>query len=135
MRDGNTMALDLFTRHYSFGKHRTDATQGLIVGPGQKEVLLSRCSRALFVWRKFIDDSGQEGVNCAVFRNEGAGRSSDLILEAEEIARQRWGEQRFYTYVNPRAVRSTNPGFCFLAAGWRRCGISKVRKYLILEKT
>jgi hypothetical protein len=25
---------------------------------------------ALFVWRKFIDDSGQQGVNCAVFRNE-----------------------------------------------------------------
>jgi hypothetical protein len=24
--------------------------------------------------------------------------------------------------VNPCRIRSTNPGFCFLAAGWSRCG-------------
>lgn len=26
------------------------------------------------------------------------------------------------TKVRPSAVRSTNPGYCFLAAGWRRAG-------------
>jgi hypothetical protein len=53
---------------------------------------------------------------------------------ADFIADRRWPGERHYTYVNPRAVRSTNPGFCFLAAGWRRCGVTKARKYLILER-
>jgi hypothetical protein len=35
--------------------------------------------------------------------------------------------------VNPRRVRSSNPGYCFQLAGWRRCGITKIRKLLILE--
>jgi hypothetical protein len=26
--------------------------------------------------------------------------------------------------INPKAVRSANPGFCFRMAGWRRCGIT-----------
>jgi hypothetical protein len=30
-------------------------------------------------------------------------------------------------------VRSTNPGFCFLVAGWRRCGRTK-GGLLILER-
>jgi hypothetical protein len=86
------------------------------------------------VWRKFLSADGQQGVNCAVFRNEGAGLSSDLIRAADALADQRWPGERHYTYVNPRAVRSTNPGFCFLQAGWRRCGITKHRKLLILER-
>lgn len=107
----------------------------LMLGPGEKLVLVSGCARAVFAWRRFISDDGQEGVNCAVFRNEGAGRSSDLILAAEEFARARWPEERrFYTYVNARKIRSTNPGFCFLAAGWRRCGITRRHRLHILEK-
>jgi hypothetical protein len=64
----------------------------------------------------------QEGVNCALFRNEGPHTSSDLIRQADAIADFAWPGERHYTYVNPSAVRSTNPGFCFLRAGWRRCG-------------
>lgn len=98
-------------------------------------VLLTPCARALFVWRKFISKDGQQGVNCAIFRNEGAGLSSQLILDAMQLAWQRWPGERFYTYVNPRRVLSSNPGYCFLRAGWRRCGITKTRKLLILEVT
>jgi hypothetical protein len=29
------------------------------------------------------------------------------------------------TYVDRKKVRSSNPGFCFLAAGWRRCGTTR----------
>jgi hypothetical protein len=72
-------------------------------------------------------------VTCAIFRNEGAGRSSDLILEAMRAAWVRWPGERLYTYVNPRRVRSANPGYCFKAAGWQLCGITKTRKLLILE--
>ncbi len=87
----------------------------------------------MFVWRRFIDGSGQRGVNCAVFRNEGPHRSSDLIRQADAVADFVWPGERHYTFVNPRAVRSTNPGFCFVAAGWRRCGMTK-NGLLVLER-
>jgi len=41
--------------------------------------------KALFVWRKFEDDSGQKGINCSIFRNESDILSSDLIREADAI--------------------------------------------------
>ena len=48
-------------------------------------VLINQEATALFVWRKFIDKSGQQGINCAVFRNESGCLSSELIIEAEEM--------------------------------------------------
>ena len=46
--------------------------------------------------------------------------------QAVEIAWRRWPGERLFTYVNGGKIRSTNPGYCFLMAGWRKCGISKV---------
>lgn len=135
--DGEDTARAMFERHYSAAKSlalRRERGTKLFAGPGFKLVLATPCRRGLFVWRKFISADGQVGVNCAVFRNEGAGLSSDLIRAADAIADQRWPGERHYTYVNPRAVRSVNPGYCFLKAGWRRCGITKARKLLILER-
>lgn len=97
-------------------------------------VLLTELADALFVWRKFISDDGQTGVNCSVFRNESSALSSELILEAEQFAWQRWSGERLYTYVSPLAVKSANPGYCFLMAGWRKCGVTKAKKLLIFEK-
>jgi hypothetical protein len=37
-------------------------------------------------------------------------------------------------YVNPRKVGSSNPGFCFIQAGWRKCGITKRNRLLIFER-
>ena len=145
-RDGDERAAALHRRHYSYHVYpRRPAVTApgyrnryLFVGPGEKLVLLTPDCRALFVWRRFHSRDGQLGVNCAVFRNEGAFdgqvRSSALILAAEAIAWQRWPGARLYTYVNPRAVRSSNPGCCFLKAGWRRCGVTKVHKLMVLEK-
>ena len=131
VRDGNPTGFAMFLRHYSNTRRNTG--YGQFVGPGEKMVLLTQCARALFVWRKFISDDGQTGVNCAIFRNEGAVLSSGLIRAADAIADERWPGERHYTYVNPRKVRS-NPGYCFIQAGWKRCGITKVRRYLILER-
>lgn len=141
VKDGDTRARDLYLRHYSC-HHYADGrrsnwsyrNRNLIVGPGEKLVLLSRNDDALFVWRKFISDDGQVGVNCAVFRNESDVLSSLLILEAEEFAYHRWPGERLYTYVNPFVVKSKNPGYCFIVAGWKRCGITKVKKLIVLEK-
>ena len=35
--------------------------------------------------------------------------------------------------VNREAIKSTNPGFCFVAAGWRRCGMTR-SGLLVLER-
>lgn len=137
VRDGDDTARALFDRHYSRRADKPRRPNGahlLIVGPGEKLVLLTPCARALFAWRRFVDRAGEIGVCCAVFRNEGAGLSSDLIRAADAIADRRWPGERHYTHVDPAKVRSANPGFCFLAAGWRRGGRTKVNGLLILER-
>jgi len=120
--DGDPEGLAIYRRHYSRRRYRDGRQPRLFVGPGEKQVLVSHDGRALFVWRRFVDDAGQEGVNCAAFRNEGAGLSSSLIAEAMAIAWARWPGERLYTYVDAAEVRSSNPGYCFLVAGWRPAG-------------
>lgn len=132
--DGDPFCREIFQRHYSFRHYADGREPKLFVGPGQKLVLLTKDGDALFVWRKFIDASGQQGINCAVFRNESDVISSILILEAESIAWQRWPGERLYTYVNPNRVASTNPGYCFKMAGWRVCGQTKWKRLTILHK-
>ena len=86
VKDGNDTGRDIFDQHYS-RYHYADGRKPLLyVGPGQKMVLITPDALALFVWRKFISMDHQEGVNCAVFRNEGAGLSSDLIKSAMDLA-------------------------------------------------
>ncbi len=123
----------LYERHYSCYKYRDGRKPKKFVGPGQHIVLTTPERNALFVWRKFIDDSGQTGVNCAVFRNESEILSSDLIREADAIADCAWPRQRHYTYVRAKAIKSRNPGWCFICAGWQRCGITK-NGLVILER-
>lgn len=134
IKDGDDEARAFFDQHYSRYRYADGRTPDLFVGPGEKLVMVTPCRRGLFVWRKFIPMDGQEGINCAIFRNEGAGLSSDLIRAADAIADERWPGARHYTYVNPRKVESANPGFCFIKAGWKRCGITKARKLLIFER-
>jgi hypothetical protein len=126
-KDGDARAYALMQRHYTFhdyadGRRHNQSYRNrhLIVGPGEKMVLLTVNCDALFVWRKFIDNSGQTGVNCAVFHNESNIQSSALILEAELLAWSRWPGERLYTYVNPVKIKSANPGYCFKCAGWRQ---------------
>ena len=132
--DGDDSARAIFDRHYSRYRYRDGRKPMLFVGPGEKMVLLRHDARALFVWRRFVSADGQDGVNCAVFRNEGCELSSHLIREADALADARWPGERHYTYVAPTKIRSTNPGCCFKAAGWRRCGTTKWNKLAILER-
>lgn len=133
-RDGDDGARELYDRHYSRIRYSDGRQPKLFVGPGEKEVFVTECGKAVFVWKKFKDASGQRGINCSVFRNESAIISSLLILDAEQIAWARWPGERLYTYVNPRKIRSSNPGACFKHAGWNVCGITKWKKLVILEK-
>jgi hypothetical protein len=140
-RDGDLDCLALYERHYSKNLKRAAwRERKLFVGPGDKLVLRSERGDACFVWRKFTDDcidqrtgERQQGVNCAVFRNEGQHLSSCLIRQADAIADATWTDSRHYTYVDREKVASTNPGYCFIAAGWRRCGTTS-GGLLILER-
>ena len=133
IKDGDPRGRWMVNRHYSARHYKDGRKPKLFVGPGEKRVLMTTDGMALFVWRKFKDDSGQVGVNCSVFRNEGPYLSSELILEAEELAWNKWPDERLYTYVNPKSIRSINPGYCFKMAGWVQCGITR-GGLVILEK-
>ncbi len=133
-RDGDPQAAALFQRHYSCIQVKTTGNRARFAGPGEHLVLIDGAGTALFVWRRerFRLD-GQHGINCSVFRNESAERSSALIEEAMEVAWSRWPGERLFTFVDARKVMSTNPGYCFLCAGWRRCGVSQNHALVILE--
>lgn len=132
-KDGDPACIELYERHYSAYRYRDGRKRVLFCGPGEKIVLRTFDATALFVWRRFIDASGQQGINCAVFRNESPILASELVRQADAVADFAWPGARHYTYVNAPRVRSTNPGFCFLQAGWRRCGFTK-GGLLILER-
>lgn len=143
VKDGDPRGYALFRRHYSALPYlqRQRANGALFCGPGEKMVLMTTDCQAVFVWKKFIDKSGQQGINCGIFRNEGPYLSSELILEAEQLAWQRWPGERLYTYVNPRRIKTghpksgkPNPGKCFLKAGWRRLTAVTTKGQIILEK-
>jgi len=124
-KDGDVDCLALYERHYSAYRYADGRGRKLFCGPGEKLILRTLAGDAFFVWRRFLDDSGQTGVNCAAFRNEGTTRSSDLIRQADAIADVVWPDLRHYTYINAQRVRSANAGYCFQCAGWRRCGRTK----------
>ena len=134
IKDGDPRGIGIFKRHYSARSYRDNRRRTLFVGPGEKMVLLTVTNDALFVWRKFISDDGQEGVNCSIFRNEGPVLSSELVLEAVGLAWKRWPEERLFTYVWDKKIESANPGYCFKMAGWNVCGRNADGRLTILEK-
>ena len=141
--DGDLDCHDLYLRHYSCHQYKDDRRlrDKRFCGPGEKIVLRTLQGDAMFVWRKFFDQCidyrtglPQDGINCAVFRNESQWLSSELIRQADAIADVIWPNRRHYTYVNQKAVASKNAGFCYKKAGWFLCGTTK-GGLLILEKT
>ena len=63
------------------------------------------------------------------FRNEGAGLSSELILEAVAATRYRWPDVPdlgMITFVNTEKVREKkDPGYCYRKAGFTHIGETK----------
>ena len=124
----------LADRHYS---RRTVGARQFLYS-GRKIVLRDAAADVLFAWI-FPDPAmrmdNQTGYNCAIFRNESSRRSSEIILEAEKIAFDRWGPDRLYTYVNPSKIKSANPGYCFKCAGWRYVSLSKSGQHLLVKES
>ena len=133
-RDMNPKAQELADRHYS---RKTPGSKKGFIGPGEKLVLLSPTGDALFTWlRSRADYRGDkiDGVNCTIFRNEGPVLSSKLILEAEKFAHDRWPGLKLFTYVSKAKVKSQNPGWCFMKAGWKPAGENKSGELRLLVK-
>lgn len=131
-RDADLSVFQLFQRHYTYKEERKSHA---FSGVGEKLVLVTPACDAGFVWlRQLIRDDEQSGICCSFFRNEGETKSSLLIEEACQLAWQRWGGDRLFTFVNPSLIRSTNPGCCFKKAGFFNCGESKWNKLHILER-
>lgn len=131
MKDGDASCRAIFDRHYSRYFYADGRKPKLFVGPGEKLVLMTADGMALCVWRKFISGDGQEGINCAIYRNESENRATDLLRQAMVIAWTRWPLERFYTYINPRKIKPTmvrsHPvwGWCFYKCGWSFEGLTK----------
>jgi hypothetical protein len=111
--------------------------------PGQTIVLVTVDARAVFGWWRPHPASGiiamnkLDGWTCSIFRNEGTGRSSDLILEAERAlvaSEYGCGPDGMLTYVFDAKVHSRNPGYCFKCAGWQVRGRSADGRKTLLYK-
>lgn len=138
------------------GPHYSRRTPGskTFTGVGQEVVLVTNCGRAVWACirqktphaRGSGASRGRDGQTDQkarylwrnmLFRNLGAGLSSDLIREATDVTYREWvkryggmPEERLRTEIDVGRVRSTNPGFCYIMAGWER-GIVKRGKLFL----
>jgi hypothetical protein len=122
----DSAAASIADRHYS--REKVGSPQ--VGGPGFVLVMVTPCERACWISKRHslqatgsrsLHDGFGSAFRCALFRNEGAGLSSDLIVEAMTITETLWGVpplEGWVTYVRRDKVRSRNPGFCFKKAGW-----------------
>jgi hypothetical protein len=122
----------LADRHYS----RTKPGTPQFTGNGTTIVLMSPVvgsPRALWVskWQKFVRTTHWiDSWVCSLFRNEGAGISSELIDEAVKATCAVWGAppaRGFVTFVDAAKTargrsRRNLPGHCYRMAGWEEDG-------------
>ena len=121
-------ALPLADRHYN--RQKIGSPQ--FVPPGRCIVLLSQCQRALWVtswpFKEYVKHAwGGAWIN-SMFRNEGAGLSSELIKDAISVTRYFWEppELGIITFVDRKKVRNKKDfGRCYLCAGFKVAGETK----------
>lgn len=114
-------------RHYN----RQSIGAAQFVPPGACLVLEAE-GPALWVtsWPKaeFVQHEWAGAWMNSTFRREGGARASDLILAAVAATRWQWPdvpELGMVTFVDPTKVESENPGYCYLAAGFKKVGRTK----------
>jgi hypothetical protein len=112
----------LADRHYS--RRKANRFAGQVGGPGRIIVLVTPCERALWITRWNTSRGNADGLDawrCELFRNEGAGLSSDLIQSAMKVTEDLWVDRPrdgWVTWVDRSKIRSDHPGYCFKRAGW-----------------
>jgi hypothetical protein len=122
-------SLPLADRHYN--RRKVGSPQ--FVPPGRCVVLRSVCDQALWVtswpFAECVRHAWPGAWVNSLFRNEGAGLSSELIREAIAATLTVWPEPPalgMITFVNADKVRhKRDPGRCYIKAGFRRVGETK----------
>lgn len=127
--------------HYS--RRKPGARQ--FMPPGQTVVLLASDFSGVFGWWRPDPSSGivamnkRDGWTCTLFRNDRPADwlSSDAILAAElalVASGYDCGPDGMLTYVFRSKILSTNPGYCYKCAGWKRIGVSADQRKDLLAK-
>lgn len=122
-------AAALADRHYN--RRKIGSPQ--FVPPGRCLVLLSECQQALWVtswpFAEYVKHAWAGAWMNSLFRNEGAGLSSDLIREAVAATIEHYGSAPalgMVTFVDPtKTHRKRDPGRCYRKAGFRHVGQTK----------
>lgn len=120
-------ALPMADRHYN--RRKIGSPQ--FVPPGRCVVL--RCERALWVsswpFAEYVRHRWPGAWINSLFRNEGAGLSSELIREAIAATRWYWPDVPslgIVTFVDGKKVRrKRDPGRCYKRAGFRFVGFTE----------
>lgn len=128
-------ALPLADRHYS--RQKPGSPQ--FVQPARCLILLTAKADALWVtvypFAEYVKHAWPTAWQCSMFRNESDQLSSELIVEAVAATRWKYGdppEQGMLTFVAADKIRSTNPGYCYLMAGFQKAGHAKDGKLALL---
>jgi hypothetical protein len=118
-------AVAIADRHYN--RQKIGSPQ--FVPPGRCLVLITTCGRALWVtswpFAEFVKHAWPGAWVNSLFRNEGAGLSSELIREAIAVTRSFWEPPPLgiITFVDSGKVRpKRDPGRCYTKAGFSRVG-------------
>ena len=122
-------ALVLADRHYSRQKPGTPQ----FVPPGRCVVFKTVCRRAVWVtswpFAQYVKHAWAGAWMNSFFRNEGAGLSSELIIEAVAATRGVWPEPPalgLVTFVDAVKTRhKRDPGRCYRKAGFTHVGYTK----------
>ena len=121
------IAVDIADRHYNRQKPGTPQ----FVPPGRCLVFLTFDHMALWVtswpFAQYVKHAWAGAWVNSLFRNEGATLSSELILDAIAATRYFWEppEKGMITFVDEKKIKSNNPGFCYLKAGFKKVGKTK----------
>jgi len=130
-------ALPLANRHYN--RQSPDSKQ--FMPPGRGAVLLTQCERALWITSapQFARHDWKGAWVNTLFRNEGAGLSSELITEAIAASLVVLGPPPplgIVTFVDAKKTRhKRDPGRCYRKAGFRHVGFTKVNKLYVFQLT
>jgi hypothetical protein len=122
-------ALPLADRHYN--RRKVGSPQ--FVPPGRCVVLKTPCLRALWTtswpFAQYVRHAWPGAWVNSLFRNEGAGLSSELICEAIAATRAVWPDVPalgIVTFVDAdKTRRKRDPGRCYRRAGFEHVGYTK----------
>lgn len=108
--------------------------------PGRTLVLITAGADALWItsWPKYAQHEWVGAWINSVFRNESSTLSSSMILDAVAATRAFFGDPPplgMVTFVAPEHLKpgNTNPGYCYLKAGFKKVGWTKKRRRRVLQ--